>query len=315
MSSEEDDRAYLASVMTEIEAEVVRRRASGDLPARLERELDELFLEHSPMAGRGGALVEALRLVDGAAYIDPAVPIASDKSGGALVKKGLRTLNFWYIGWVTSQMSRFATATGRALHLVDDALGDLRRQLDAQWTAPAPLLEVGPGWWVDPALKAVAGAPGRVLHAVSGDGWLVRDLVSEGVDAYGIDPRPGRVDRAELEGTDLREEWLAEHLGAVEPSALGGAVLTGVVDGMAHGQRHQLLELLSDRLAPGGVLAVHSLTPSAWTAEEAPAECDLAPGHPLRASTWPRVLEPLGFEVAATAGPDGRDYLVVATRR
>ena len=36
----EDDRAYLAQVMLEIDDEVRRRRASGDLPARIERELD-----------------------------------------------------------------------------------------------------------------------------------------------------------------------------------------------------------------------------------------------------------------------------------
>ena len=45
------DRRYLAQVMAEIDEEVRRRRASGDLPARVERELDELFLEHSPVGG------------------------------------------------------------------------------------------------------------------------------------------------------------------------------------------------------------------------------------------------------------------------
>ena len=39
--------------MAEIDAEVARRRASGDLPAGLERELDELFLEFSPVGATG----------------------------------------------------------------------------------------------------------------------------------------------------------------------------------------------------------------------------------------------------------------------
>ena len=55
-----DDGAYLEGVMAEIEDEVRRRRVSGDLPVRIERELDELFLEFSPVAGRGGSLTEAL---------------------------------------------------------------------------------------------------------------------------------------------------------------------------------------------------------------------------------------------------------------
>ncbi|HEY5245773.1 MAG TPA: hypothetical protein VIJ60_08905, partial [Acidimicrobiales bacterium] len=128
----EDDRAYLAQVMLEIDDEVRRRRSSGDLPARIERELDELFLEHSPVAGRGGGLDDALRLVDTAAFIDPVVPIGSNKSGGAAIKKGLRSLNLWYIGYITHQVSQFASATSRALHLLDDRVAELRRQLDAQ---------------------------------------------------------------------------------------------------------------------------------------------------------------------------------------
>ena len=78
------------------------------------------------MAGRGGGLDQALRMVDAAAFIDPVVPISSNKSGGALVKKGLRTLNLWYIGYVTHQVSQFAAAVSRSLHLLDDRLAELR---------------------------------------------------------------------------------------------------------------------------------------------------------------------------------------------
>ena len=67
--------------MAEIDAEVRRRRASGDLPAGLERELDELFLEFSPVGLHGRArLRETLALVDGSAYVDMAVPTESQKA-------------------------------------------------------------------------------------------------------------------------------------------------------------------------------------------------------------------------------------------
>ena len=65
-----DPQAYVAQVMAEIEEEVRLRRSSGDLPPKLERELDELFLAHSPVAGRGGDLTEALRMVDAATFVD-----------------------------------------------------------------------------------------------------------------------------------------------------------------------------------------------------------------------------------------------------
>ncbi|HEX3946206.1 MAG TPA: methyltransferase domain-containing protein [Acidimicrobiales bacterium] len=310
----EENRAYLAQVMIEIDDEVRRRRATGDLPVRIERELDELFLEHSPVAGRGGGLGEALRMVDAAAFIDPVVPVGSNKSGGAAVKKGLRSLNLWYIGYVTHQVSQFASAVSRSLHLLDDRVADLRRQLDAQRVPPTPVIEVpaavGPeAWWVPQARKALAGAPGRVLHAACGDGWLVQALAGDGVDAYGVDPRPGKVDEAP---GDLREEPVAEHLRAVESAALGGVVLSGVLDGAAHGERQQLLGLLDDRLAPGGTLVVHSVSPAGWDADDAPAEADLAPGRPLRPATWTHLLTPLGYSVTLHQGPSAADYLVVA---
>jgi hypothetical protein len=315
----EEGRAYLAQVMLEIDDEVRRRRASGDLPARVERELDELFLEHSPVAGRGGSLGESLRLVDAAAFIDPVVPVGSNKSGGAAVKKGLRSLNLWYIGYVTHQVSQFASAVSRSLHLLDDRVTELQRQLDAQRVPPTPVVEApwavgAEAWWVPEARKALAGAPGRVLHAACGDGWLVRSLSGDDIDAYGVDPRPGRIERADEQGSvaDLREEEVVEHLLAVEPAALGGVVLGGIVDGMTHGERQQLLGLLGDRLAPDGTLVVHSLSPAGWDAEEAPPEADLAPGRPLRAATWAHFLPLLGYTVTVHEGPSATDYLVVA---
>ena len=318
-----DDQAYLAQVMGEIEAEVRRRRSSGDLPPRLERELDELFLAHSPVAGRGGAIGDALRMVDSAAYVDPVVPVASDRSGGAFIKKSLRSMNFWYIGWVTQQVNQFATATSRALHLIDEAVTDLRRQLDAQRPPASVIVELAgrqraDAWWVGPVTERLGG-PGRVLHAAAGDGWLVAHLRRAGLDAYGVDPRPHGVERVvrsdDGRELDLREEGLLDHLEAVEEAALSAAVLSGVVDGMAHGERARLLDLLVDRLAPDGLLAVHSLSASGWDSAEAPPECDLAPGHPLRPSTWVHLLDSLGFEAEATSAPDGRDYLVLAVLR
>src|SRR5580658_6663041 len=105
-----DPQAYVAQVMAEIAEEVRVRRASGDLPPKLERELDELFLAHSPVAGRGGDLAAALRMIDAATFIDPVVPVESNRAAGAYVKKGMRSALLWYVGWVTPQMSQFAAA-------------------------------------------------------------------------------------------------------------------------------------------------------------------------------------------------------------
>jgi len=314
-----DPQAYVAEVMAEIEEEVRRRRSSGDLPPKLERELDELFLAHSPVAGRGGDLTEALRMVDAATFVDPVVPVDSQRAAGAVVKKGMRTVLLWYVGWITHQISQFASAVSRALHIVEGRLKELERKVEVQRVPGAGVVEVpeahrADAWWVAPAVEAVASVPGRIVHAASGDGWLVRRIKEAGGDAYGVDPRTNLVEEGVLTVSDLRGEELADHLRAVAPAGLGAIVLSGMVDGMAGGERAQLLHLIGAALAPGGILVLHSLSRAAWDGEYAPFEADLAPGRPLRATTWQRLLDESGYDATVVDGPAGADYLVTAVR-
>ena len=314
-----DPQAYVAQVMAEIEEEVRLRRSSGDIPPKLERELDELFLAHSPVAGRGGDLTEALRMVDAATFVDPVVPVDSQRAAGTVVKKGMRTVLLWYVGWITHQISQFASAVSRALHIVEGRLKELERKVEVQRVPGAGVVEVpeahrADAWWVAPAVDAVASVPGRIVHAASGDGWLVRRIMEAGGDAYGVDPRTNLVEEGVLTVSDLRGEELADHLRAVAPAGLGAIVLSGIVDGMAGGERAQLLHLIGLTLAPGGVLVLHSLSRAAWDGEYAPFEADLAPGRPLRPTTWQRLLNESGYDATMVDGPAGADYLVTAVR-
>jgi hypothetical protein len=308
---------YLTNVMAEIDEEVLRRRSSGDLPPRVEHELDELFLRYSPMAGRDGSLEEALGVVESTSYIDPVVPVASSRSGGAIVKKTIRQASLWYMGWVTTQINQFATATSRTLRVLDDRVRSLQRQLDGQRVPDAPVLETdwahGPNaWWVPRVLESLGDRADRILHAAAADGWLVRRLVGAGLDAYGVEPREGRIDRAEVEGLDLREEPVLDHLRAVAPESLGGLVLTGVVDAMTAAERGTLVHLAGQTVAPGGCLIVHSLSVAGWLSDDAPIDADLASGSPLRPRTWVTLLGAAGFHATVFDGPTQLDYLVLA---
>lgn len=301
---------YLRQVMAEIDEEVRRRRA--EVPVQRERELDELFMEHAPVGGRGGDLSDALRMVDQSAFIDPVVPVASQRPAGVAIKKSLRSMNLWYIGYVTHQVSKLGSAVSRALHAIDSQLADLRDRVPPP--SATRVLDTGSpdAWWVARTLEVCNGTTGRVLHAACGDGWLVKMLADAGVDAYGVDPRPGVVDQAELRGADLRQESPLEHLRAVQGASLGGAVLSGVVESMESTRRDELLSLVADRLGAGAVLVVHSLSPAGFFADDAPPEADLAPGRPLRPRTWAHVLS--GWDVDVADGPTGSDYLVIARR-
>jgi hypothetical protein len=326
-------QAFLEQVMAEIDQEVRTRRASGDLPARVERELDELFLEFSPVAGpRRGEVSEVLRMVDATAFVDPVVPLESAKSGGAAIKKTVRSLTLWYMNFVTMQVNQFSSAVTRCLHVMEDRLEALEEEVRRSRPGPAEVVEVpavhqAAAPWVRQAISALASAPGRVLHTACGDGWLVRVLHQQGLDAYGVDPRPEKVAGGEREGLDLRAESAVDHLRAVSPEGLGGVVLTGLVEPMTVDELHRLVDLVADGLAPEGLLVLHCMSPSWWGSEDAPAMADLVAGHPLRQVTWRQLLVDHGFVVSgqeqtpATAasrrrprGEGPADYLVVARR-
>ncbi len=319
--SDHDDEArrYLDAVRHQIDEEVRRRRTSGDLPPQLERELDQMFLAHSPLGGRGAALRDMLRLVDASVFIDPVVPVESRRPGGTTVKRGLRSLSLWYLRYVTHQVSEFATAVSRALHVLDAQVTDLRRKVDAMAVPPSVAVEVAwahnaGAWWVATVTDALAGHRGRVLHVACGDGWLVGALVARGADAYGVDPRP-QVSTHELDALDLRVEDVAEHIEAVASGSLAGIVLSGVVEGSGYVERRRLLQGAVRCLAPAGVLVVHSLTPASWEEDDAPVEADLAAARPYRPRTWLPVMADLGLDATVTEGADGRDYLVTGRLR
>jgi hypothetical protein len=299
-----NDRArYLAEVMTEIDAEVRRRRASGDLPVGLEQELDELFLEFSPVGLHGKArLRETLSLVDRSAYVDIAVPVASQKVVGTYLKRLIRKSMGWYIGFIVHQIVKFAWSVSRMLHVVVDHVEDLEAAVEVQRMPPLPTSVVPPSdpgvtWWAPDAVAALAGVKGRVLHADCGTGSLLDALVAAGIDAYGVDPTESVVEAPVARGLDVRAESLLDHLDVVADDALSGMVVTGSVEWLHPNERDRLVRLTGARLAVDGVLVLHSATPESWMDSRSPIISDLAPGRPLHAETWSRLLADGGFRV------------------
>ena len=304
---------YLDEVMAEIDAEVRRRRASGDLPAGLERELDELFLEFSPVGLQGRArLRETLSLVDGSAYVDIAVPTASNKAVGSYIKRLMRKGLGWYMNFIVTQIVKFAWSVSRMFHVVVDHIEDLEAAVEAHRSpdlpaSVAPSASDGGSWWAAAAVEALAGVTERVVVADCGDASLVEALLVAGVDAYGVDPSDLALEPALDRGVDVRAEPALDHLEVVADEALGGIVLTGSVQWLRPNERERVLDLVSSRLAVDGTFVLHSASPAAWAASAPPVVRDLAPGHPLHPETWAHLLGGRGFVVTATVtGGDDR---------
>lgn len=292
----------LEQVLREIDEEVEARRAAGDFPPGMERDLDLIFARFAPAAVSTDDLDGLIEQADRGAFIDVDPPIGSRIPAVSLLKKVQRKLLSWYFRYVAQQMSVFASATVGALKL----LGARVTQLEASTPAadPAVRAEVTKVA-ATPDATAVAdviaahlgGASGRVLVAECGDGSLVRILRDAGLDAYGCDPRTKLVEDASTAGLEVRTDDVLDHLRAVDHEALGGLVLAGVVDRVPVGLQLGLADLAAAVLAGGGRLALIGTDPDAWGRTTSVIEADLAPGKPLHAETWEHLLVERGFGV------------------
>lgn len=303
--------------MAEIREEVARRRAAGDFPPSLERELDLAFDRYVPAGSVSSDFREAIRAADRAAYINVAVPTESQKPGVGEVKRVLRKAMAWYLNYLAQQTTAFATASVRAmrslgerLELAEGQLADLTPALDDAADRPAVAPDLSP--WNDLCLGLLP-TRGRVLHAECGEGDLLRVLVEAGVDAYGVEPRGPLVDRAAAGGLEAWPDDPLAHLGAVADGYLAGLVLSGCVDRLALPRQRRLIELAAAKLAPGAPLVIIATDPQSWSTAVPALESDLAPGRPLHGSTWAHLLGRSRFDDLNVS--DGADTAAVTARR
>jgi hypothetical protein len=310
----------LNEVRAEIEQEAREQRESGAFSAQREQELERAFLLFAPRQGHVGALSATLRGVDASILINPAVPISSGRPGGAFIKKSLRKSMFWYASWLADQTTRCLSAIAVSLHLVEEDLERVNERLALVAIDSTPIIErdtspQATAWWGRHAADKFSGTTGRVLVSACGDGWLVRSLLLGGSDAYGIDPRLEKIQPAQLEGLDVRDDDLIVHLSHVAEQRLSGIILTGTTEGLFLSQRGLLLERIERALTAEGILMIHGLHPDSLQGDEIPYELDFVGATPLRPKTWVAVLEQRGFDVTLSASPDEREFLVAAFRR
>jgi hypothetical protein len=297
---DEPEDLDLDLVLAEIREEVVRRRAAGDFPPSLERELDLAFDRYVPAGTVSSDFREAIAAADRAAYMNVAVPTESQKPGVGEVKRVLRKAMAWYLNYLAQQTTAFATtsvramrALGERLAVVEDQLAEWRPELDDTRDRPpeAPDLEA----WIQSVLGHVRGAPGRVLHAECGEGRLVRAMMDAGLDAYGVEPRGPLVDRAVADQLEAWPDEPVSHLASVADGFLGGIVLSGCLDRVSLSRQRRLVDLAWSKLAPGGRVVLLACQPERWAEAVPVLEADLAPGRPLHAVTWAHLLERTRF--------------------
>jgi hypothetical protein len=296
-------------LLREIEEEVRVRRASGDFPPGLERDLDLIFARFAPASTSGDDFEGVLAAADRSSFVNVDVPTASRIPAVSYVKRVLRKLMSWYLRYLAQQVSAFSSSAVAALRVLGrrvDALeaaspsADPRVRHEGRHVGltvdPKPFLNV-----IESHVSDVNGS--RVLVAEAGDGVVLRRLLDAGIDAYGLDPA-GTIGVAGGARMDVRPEETLDHLRNVADGALGGLVLCGAVDRLPVGAQLELADRAADVLADGGRLVIVSASPSAWSRGLDPVDADLAPGRPLHAETWVHLLTSRGFtDLCRTDGP------------
>ena len=284
MNSELD----LEQVLREIDDEVRHRRASGDFPPGMERDLDLVFARFAPPTLTGDDLEALVEAADRNAFIQPDPPTASRIPAVSILKKVERKLLGWFFRFLAQQVTAFAGTTVQALR-------QIARRLEK-------LEEATPG--ANPALVSLAR---HTTHL---------PLLDSGIDALGsVDGRvlvPDDVAAARFANAYATTDDVAEHLLSVDDDALAGVLLAGIVDRAPLGTQVALVERAARVLRIGGRIAIVSSSPATWGASN-PVEADLAPGRPLHAETWAHLLKEHGFADVRIV-PGDNQSVITATR-
>lgn len=287
----------LDELIGEIRREAARRRAAPDFPLDAEASID-LGLDRLGPVGSAAdlpALIAALRRLPG-----DQPPAASGPDPDVAPAAELAPLVASAINALAARLDHLERRLGRAGPRVEPG-----REGDAGSAArqgPQPPAE---------RLEAVAGHVGRggpVLVAGPSAGRWVDPLVEVGADAYGVDPDLGAYD-----GTArLRSGSLMAHLGSVADRALAGAVVVGPIDSA---DLSRLEEWCAELARVTSRVAVWSEAPWAWRRRLGDVGADLAGRRPAGPDTWLACLDRAGFGGTGSYGPEGGDYLLLASRR
>lgn len=319
-------------LIAEIEAEVKRRRDSGDLPTGLEHDLDQIFDELVPRAGDDD-FESVLDEAEQAAFIDLNVPTESRAAVLVPVKRTIRRVLLFYMDYVVRQISEFTEASTRAARIlggrvermerrndelrerIDTLLHELRHR-DQRAAAVARSLGADPlPAWADQIVSWFEGVPGRVLHAESGRGELVSRLREAGVDAYGVEPDQSLAAEPIDDELELRPDDPADHLASAGEAAAGGVVLSGCTDRLSSSRQIELADGAARALRDGGLIALVVTDPRRWTEARSVMAADVAMGRPFHRETWSELLEARGFtDVKIEGGEDAPAYAVRARR-
>jgi|GEM_PF-7018324 len=112
------------SLLIKQRAEEIRKSPSFN--PRKEKELNELYNQYVPPHSTKNTS-DLLDIAERDAYIDPFPPLGSQKKGGVVIKKGIRTAIGWYVQYIAQQISTFGSGVSQALRAMNTDIEDLKK--------------------------------------------------------------------------------------------------------------------------------------------------------------------------------------------
>ncbi len=301
----------------EIDEEVRAKRASGELPADVEKELDQVFARFAPPGALDSDFDALVNRAERQSYIDLLAPNESARPGVPHIKRVVQKTVRWYLRYVVDQFSLFASSISRAVKMLGERVDNLEASQPPGEIAEVVLTALRRRslvWEKRIQSHFASVKKGRVLVTTCGTGELVRTLVDSGVDAYGIDNASELVASGGAHGLDLRANGEIEHLDALNAGVLGGLVMSGFIDIAMPRQQVEMVNLAALVLSEGAPLAMMTTDPLRWEMLDA-VPTDLVSGKPLKPSSWSYLLNERGFkDISITPNDDGDGYLILAKR-
>src|SRR5688572_14540050 len=114
----DQDELDLQQLLREIDEEVRARRAAGDFPPGMERELDLVFARFAPPTVSGDDLDGLLEAADRTSYIDHHPPTGSRFPPVSLLKRIEWKFLGWFFRFITQQVTAFAGIVVQSLRLI-----------------------------------------------------------------------------------------------------------------------------------------------------------------------------------------------------
>ncbi len=175
--------------------------------------------------------------------------------------------------------------------------------LETLWLEEPPEL----GGWSTAIAAWVSPLDGELWHGECGRGSLALGLAAAGFTVHGVEPAGGRALDAGARGVRVEVAHVAARLAEAPSASVDALVLSGVVDRTPVDGLVALLDLVTDRLVPGGPLVVVGTDPATAAAERSVVAQDLLAARPLHADTWAYLLGRSGYTDVGPleAGPDG----------